>query len=213
MQENSNLNTSAGSSPRSPSASKIMATASEQEDSTGGPPRTLRKVKRYSTSCPPPAKHPKFMPNYGDLDPEEARESILTGGLFKPINFYGSCCPDSGDEDNLGTTSGSHGSSDEDNLGTRSSSHVSIDSAYCSDGVAKNSPPEPTPDGASSQPDQTQTESGIEYALEKAEADTSTPSSGKGKKKLKIEAMLHCKTLWKTFLAVGNEMIVTKPGR
>lgn len=244
--ENGNTNASAGSSStNSPAVRQQVETTNEQLNST--PP--LRKVKRYSTSCPPPTKHPKyFLPNYGDLDPEEARESILTGGLFKPINFYGSCCGDSGDEENLGTSgsseednlatrSGSHISGDEDNtannMATRSSSHISsdednsairsgsyisIDSAYSSDGVVKNSPPDPASVVASSTPDQKESE-GIEQAIKKnekaeaSEADSSIPSSSKGKKKPKIEARLHCKMLWKTFLAVGNEMIVTKPGR
>lgn len=131
----------------------------------------------------------------------------MAGGLFKPIIFYGSC-GDSGDEEDC----------------TRSGSHVSMDSAYSSDAVAKNSPTDATQgqveDGAQKKPKEG---SGHEEAEnESKDAEEAGPSkpkeeagSSKAPKKMpmKIEAKLHSETLWRRFLYIGNEMIVTKPGR
>lgn len=137
-----------------------------------------RRLRRYSTSCPPPAKHQKFyLPNYSTYSREEAKESILTGSLFRPIPAQGA----------------GESEEDDDSFTTGSSSHVSVDSAYSSDAAKKSS--------------------GSVAAPSTSEENGGSVQPSKLGCRRKIQAKLHCKTLWRTFLNIGNEMIVTKPGR
>lgn len=43
--------------------------------------------------------------------------------------------------------------------------------------------------------------------------DSSSCSTSRQLKPEKIEVKVHKRSLWKTFMKIGNEMIVTKPGR
>lgn len=145
----------------------------------------LRQVRRYSTSCPPPAKHQKFyLPTYSSYSREEAKESILAGSLFRPITIH-----DYGNSDDDAYDNGS---------ATRSSSYVSVDSAYSSqsDAARKNSPLVAAPSNRTEDGNSAQSSRLRQSVLPR-----------------KIQAKLHCKMLWRTFLNIGNEMIVTKPGR
>lgn len=159
---------------------------------------TCSGVKRYSTSCPPhTAKRRKYyLPTriYRNRG-EEEEEITPSGGQFRPIIYYSN--EDSGDEDSLGT---------------RSSSYVSVDSAYSSqsDAIKKSSPLV----SKQSQPiDGANGSSPLVSIQSKSIADTSARPIQPRPPCKPISAKLQYRSLWKTFLDVGNEMIVTKPGR
>jgi hypothetical protein len=130
------------------------------------------------------------MPDFRNFNPEEARESILSGSIFQPINF------DYDDEDDF-----------------TSSSYVSVDSAYSSDAFPKNSPLDATeiqqvPDAVhygQHKFNKLFCNEQIEEVVEKTATEETLTNI--------IQVTLHGTGLWKSFLQAGNEMIVTKPGR